>query len=161
MGPDTLTPSKLQPGISASWSLLLQRERHFPLEELTFPKHCPAQKTLQKGTYSWETHFLMVTSLDSVVFGASQSAILVWIVTRVSQSNDFDQQLLSTTVVPSQSPSTHEESHFHPPGCFSARKMLVTHPEKHSFGGILEIQILPAFYTPLKNEMQSDLFPNE
>lgn len=60
---------------------------------------------------------------------------------------------LSTTVVPGQSPSTHESSHFHQPGCFSARKILATLPEKHSLRGLLEKQILPAFYTPLKNEM--------
>lgn len=160
VGADTLTASKLPPGTSASRPLL-QRERHFTLEELTFPKHCPAQKTLQKATYRWETCFLMVPSLDSVVFGASQPARLVWMVTRATQSNNFDQQLFSTAVVPSQSPSTHEESHFHWRGCFRARTMLVTLPEKHSLWGLLEIQILPAFYTPLKNKMQSDLFPDE
>ena len=92
VGADALTPAKLQPGISASRPLLLQRERRFPLEELTLPKHHPAQKTLQKATYSWETCFLMVTSLDPAVFGASQPARLGWIVTRVSQSKAFDEQ---------------------------------------------------------------------
>lgn len=92
-------------------------------------KAIPRTENPPEATYSWATSFLMVTSLDSVVFGACMDCH--W---SVSEQR-FWSAPLTTTVVPCQSPSTHEELHFHQSGCFSAGKVLVTLPEKHCLWG--------------------------
>lgn len=83
----------LDPFQAATWDLHLEATSSPEGKTLSLPKQLPAQKILQKATYSWATCFLMVTLLDSAVFGAFQPARLVWIVTGLSQSNGFDQQL--------------------------------------------------------------------